>query len=58
MDGGTTEYHACKFVLGETRDTAPTGRGRPQGDGNVLQGSGTSDITVWFVDMGHFGGNG
>ena len=47
-----------KVSLGETGNTAPTGRGRTHGGGNVLQGGGPSDITVWFGDVGTFGGNG
>ena len=52
------EHHACKVGLRETGDTALTGRGIPQGGGNVLQGSGSSDTTVWFGDVGPFGSNG
>ena len=33
-------------------------RGGPQCVGNVLQGGGTSDITVWFGDLSPFSGNG
>ena len=44
--------------MGETGDAAPTGRGRPQGGGNVLQGGGPCNNTVWSGDMGTFGGNG
>ena len=47
-----------KVSLGETGDTAPTGRVRTQGGGNVLQGGGTRDISVWFGDLGPFGRNG
>ena len=32
--------------------------GKPQGGGNVLQGGGPNDTTVWFVDVGPFEGNG
>ena len=44
--------------MGETGDTALTGRSTTQGGVNVLQGSGPSNITVWFEDVGPFGGNG
>ena len=44
--------------MGDTGETAPTGRGRTQGGENVLQGGGPSNITVWFEDVGPFGGNG
>ena len=33
-------------------------RGGPQGVRNILQGGVTSNINVWFVDLGPFGGNG
>ena len=46
------EHHARKVGLGETRETAPTGRGRPQGDGNVLQGGGSGNTTAWVKDVG------
>ena len=39
-----------KVDMGETGDTALTGRGRPQCGGNILQGGGPSYITVWFRD--------
>ena len=39
-------------------DTDPTGRGRPQGGGNVLHVGDPSYATVWFRDVGTFGGNG
>ena len=44
--------------LGDTGDTAPTGRGRTQGVGNFLQGGGSENSTVWVGDVGPFGGNG
>ena len=44
--------------MGEDGDTATTRRGIPQGVGNVLQGGGTSNITVLFGYFGPFGGNG
>ena len=44
--------------MGETGDTAPKIRGRIQGGRNVLQGGGTSDITVWFGDVCLFVSNG
>ena len=44
--------------MGETGDTDTAVRVRPQGGGNVLQGGGTIDTTVWFGDVGIFGGNG
>ena len=47
-----------KVGLGETGETAPTGRVRPQGGRNVLMGGGTSNTTVWFVYVGPFGVNG
>ena len=34
--------------MGETGETAPTGRGRTQGGVNVLQVSGPRNITIWF----------
>ena len=43
--------------MGDTGDTDPTGRVRPQVGGNVVQGGGPRDITVWFVDVGPVGGN-
>ena len=52
------EHHARKVGLGETGDTALTVRGRPQGGGNVLQGGGPINTTVWFGDVGNFGRNG
>ena len=52
------EHHARKVGLGETGETALTGRGRPQGGGNVLQSGGSSNITVWLGDVGPYGGNG
>ena len=33
-------------------------KGRTQGVSNVLQGGITSDINIWFRDLGPFGGNG
>ena len=48
----------CKVGLGETGNTSLMERGRTQGGGNVLQGSGPINITVCFGDMGTFGGNG
>ena len=44
--------------MGETGGTALTGRGRTKGVGNVVQGGGSSDTTVWFGDVGTFGSNG
>ena len=35
-----------------------TRRGITQGGGNVLQGDGSSDTTVWFGDVGPFVSNG
>ena len=52
------EQHACKVVLGETGDTAPTRGGRTQGVGNFLQGVGVGGSTVWVGDVGPFGDNG
>ena len=51
------EHHARKVGLGGTGDTVPTRRGRPQGIGNVLQGGGSGDTTIWVRDVGNFGGN-
>ena len=47
-----------KVGLGETGDTAPTGRGITQGVGIFLQGGGAGDYTVWVWDVGTFGNNG
>ena len=57
MDGCAAGHHAHKFVLGETGDTDPTGRGIPQGSRNFFQGVGTSNTNLWFGDMGPFGIN-
>ena len=57
MDGGKAKHHVSKLGLGETGDTDLTVKVRPQGGGNVLQGGGPSNITVWFVDVGPFGNN-
>ena len=43
--------------MGDTGETAPTERGRPQGGDNVLQGGGSGDTTVWVGDAGTFGRN-
>ena len=53
----TAKRHVGKVSLGKDGDTANTRRGGPQGVGNVLQGGGTSDITVWLGYLGPFGGN-
>ena len=58
MAGGKAKNNALKVGLGEAGDTATTRRVGPQGVENVLQGGGTSEITVWFGDLGPFGGNG
>ena len=47
-----------KVGLGETGDTAPTGRGITQGVGIFLQGGGAGDYTVWVGDVDTFGVNG
>ena len=47
-----------KVGLGGAGDTALAGRGITQGGVNILQGNCPSDITLWFVDMGPFVGNG
>ena len=44
--------------LGGAGDTATNRKGGPQGIINVLQGGGTSNITVWFGELSPFGGNG
>ena len=46
-----------KVGLGEAGDTTKTRRGKHQGVRNVLQGGGTSNITLWFGVLGPFGGN-
>ena len=51
------EHHVRKVSLEETGDTDMMGRGRPQGGGNVLQCSGSSDTNVWVGDVGPFGSN-
>ena len=51
------EHHARKVGLGSTGNTDPTRRGRPQGDGNVIQGGGSSNTTVWVGDVGTFDRN-
>ena len=57
MASCVVEHHAHKVGLGETGYTAPTRNGRPQGGGNVLKGGGPSNTTVWFGNVGPFGGN-
>ena len=52
MDRGKAKKLVSKLGLGETGDTNLTVKVRPQGGGNVLQGGGPSNITVWFVDVG------
>ena len=52
------EHHARKVGLGETGDTALTGKGRPHGGNNFLQGGGSRNPTVWVIDVGPFGVNG
>ena len=47
-----------KVGLGDTGDTAPTGRGRTKGSENVFQGGGPSNITVWFRNVDNFFSNG
>ena len=58
MSGCVAEHHARKVDLGDTGDTALTGRGITQGVGNVLQGGGAGYLTVRIGDVGDFGGNG
>ena len=58
MDGGKAKHHARKVSLVEAGNTAKTRREESQGVGNVLQGGGTSNITVRFGDLGPFGENG
>ena len=57
MSGCATEHHARKVGLGETGYTALMGGGRTKGVGNFLQGGGSGDSTVWFIDMVPFSGN-
>ena len=57
MTGCAAEHHAHKVGLGETGDTALTGRGRTQGVGNVLHGGGAGNPNVRVGDVGPFGGN-
>ena len=47
-----------KVGLGDTGDTAPTGRVITQGVGNFLQVGGAGNPIVWVGDVGPFGGNG
>ena len=58
MASCTAEHHSRKVGLGETGGTAPTGRGRPLGGINVLQGGGSIDPSVWVRDVGNLGING
>ena len=58
MAGCAAEHHARKVGLGETGDTALTGKGRTQGVGNFLQVNGAGNSNVCVVDVGTFGGNG
>ena len=51
------EHNARKVGMGDTGETDLTGRGRPQGGGNVLQGGGSSNNTVCIGDVGIFGSN-
>ena len=57
MDGGKAKHPACKVRLGQAGYNDTTRRSVPQGIGNVLQDGVTSDITIWFRDLGPFGGN-
>ena len=57
MYGCSEEHHAREVGLGETGDTALTGRGRTQGVGNFLRGGVAGDYTVWVGDVVTFGGN-
>ena len=57
MANGKAKYHEHKVGLGEAGDTAMEIRGRPQDVRNFLQGGGKRNITVWFGDLGPFGGN-
>ena len=58
MVGRKAKHHARKVGLGEARYTTMTRRGGSQGVGNILQGGGTINMTVWFAYLGPFGGNG
>ena len=58
MVGCASEYHTRKVGLGETGDTALTGRGRTQCVRNFLQGGGAGNSNVWVGDVDTFGGNG
>ena len=57
MARGKAKHNARKVGLGEVGDTFMMGRGGPQGVGNVLQGSGTSDTTFWILYLRTFGRN-
>ena len=57
IGGFAAEHHARKVGMGDTGDTDPTGRGRPQGGGNVLQGGGSRNTTVWVGYVGPSGRN-
>ena len=58
MAGCAAKHHARKVGLGEARDTTPTGVGRSQGVGKLLQGSGAGHSVVRVRNMGPFGVNG
>ena len=58
MDGCAAEQNIRKVTLADNEDTSPTGKGRPQGGRNVLQGGGSINNNVWFRDVGPFGSHG
>ena len=58
MAGGKTKKVRAGSVWERLGDNAMTRRSIPQVVGNILQGGVTSNITVWFGDLGPFGGNG
>ena len=57
MAGCAAEHNTRKVGLGETGNTALTGRGRSQDCDNCLQGSSPINTTVCFGDVGPFGRN-
>ena len=57
LTSGLAKHHACKFVMGGVGDAAKTRRSGPQGVINVQQGSDTNGTTIWFQNIGTFGGN-
>ena len=57
MARDNAKHHALKDGLGQVSENVTTGRGGPQGIGNVLQVDGTSGITFGTGDLVNFGGN-